>query len=128
MAEAEQAADVERQAIERTQRFAATLVDGDGGTLEGLLAPGFNYTHRSGRVETLEEILDAVRGGRRYGRMDLEGMSARGYAGTAVVQGLAHMRGGSGASLIEFDSRFTAVWVDEGGAPRLAVYHSTGLD
>ncbi len=128
MAETEQAADAERQAIERTQRFAATLVDGDGGTLEGLLAPGFNYTHRSGRVETLDEILGAVRGGRRYGRMDLEGMSARRYAGTAVVQGLAHMRGGSGASLIEFDSRFTAVWVDVDGAPRLAVYHSTGLD
>ena len=78
MAETEQAADVERQAIERTERFAATLVDGDGDTLEGLLAPGFNYTHRSGRVETLEEILGAVRGGRRYGRMDPTGQGLAG--------------------------------------------------
>jgi hypothetical protein len=59
--------------------------------------------------------------------MDLEGMSARGYAGTAVVQGLAHMRGCSGTSLIEFDSRFTALVDPDGGEARIAFYHSTGI-
>jgi hypothetical protein len=120
--------DEGEQAIERTQAFARLMVEGGADDLEALLAPGFTYTHRSGRVETLDEILGAVRGGRRYGRMDLEELSARSYAGASVVQGIAHMRGGSGASLIEFDSRFSAAWVDVDGTRRLAVYHSTGLD
>ncbi len=84
-------------------------------------------------METYDEIVEAVRGGRRYGRMELEKLSARHYAGSGgpgadVVQGLAHMRGGSGPTLLEFDSHFTAVWLDVEGSPRLAVYHSTSLD
>lgn len=128
MTQVEGFGDDGKQAIERTLGFARLMVEGGADELEALLAPGFTYTHRGGRVETLDEILGSVRGGRRYGRMDLEELGARAYPGASVVQGLAHMRGGSGASLIEFDSRFSAVWVDVESAPRLAVYHSTGLD
>ncbi len=115
------------QAIERTLGFARLMVEGGADELEALLAPGFTYVHRSARLETRDEITGAVRDGRRYGRMELEELSARAYGGATVVQGIAHMRGGSAASPVEFDSRFTAVWVEVDGAPRLAAYHSTGL-
>lgn len=128
MADADGSRADEQQAIERTLGFARLMVEGGADELDALLAPGFTYTHRSGRVETRDEIVGAVRGGRRYGRMDLEELGARAYPGASVVQGLAHMRGGSGASLIEFDSRFSAFWVVVDGTHRLAVYHSTGLD
>ncbi|MDA0256151.1 MAG: nuclear transport factor 2 family protein [Chloroflexi bacterium] len=127
MAEADRAAVDEPQAIERTLRFARAMVEGDAHALEELLAPGFTYTHRSARVEPREELVGSVRGGRRSARMDLEEMSVRAYGDAAVVQGVAHMRAGPADAPIVFDSRFTALWVDVEEAPRLAVYHSTGL-
>ena len=117
----------QKAAIERTRRFARAMVDGDADTLEALLAPGFTYTHRSARVEPREELVASVRGGRHNARMDFEEMSVRAYAGATVVQGVAHMRAGPADAPIVFDSHFTAVWVDVEGAPRLAVYHSTGV-
>ena len=127
MAPEDQSAAIDEEATERTRRFARAMVDGDADALEELLAPGFTYTHRSARVEPRDELVTSVRGGRHNARMDLEEMSVRAHAGATVVQGLAHMRGGSAAQPVEFDSRFTAVWVDADGSPRLAVYHSTGV-
>ena len=117
----------EQQAIERTRRFARAMVDGDADALEGLLATGFTYTHRSARVEPRDELVASVRGGRHSARMDLEEMSVRAHAGATVVQGVAHMRAGPADAPIVFDSHFTAVWVDAGGSWLLAVYHSTGV-
>ncbi len=117
----------EKATIERTRRFARAMVDGDADALEALLAPGFTYTHRSARVEPRDELVPSVRGGRHNDRMDFEEMSVRAYAGATVVQGVAHMRAGPADAPIVFDSHFTAVWVDVEGAPRLAVYHSTGV-
>ena len=120
------AADDE-QAIGRTLRFARAMVDGDADALDSLLAPDFTYTHKSARVEPRDELIPSVRGGRRNARMDFEGMSVRSYPGTAIVNGVAHMRVGPADQPIEFDSNFTAVWVDVDGSPRLVVYHSTGV-
>lgn len=127
MAEADQSAADERQAVERTLRFARAMVDGDAHALEELLAPGFTYTHRSARLEPRDELVTSVRGGRHNARMDLEEMSVRAYGGATVVQGVAHMRAGPADAPLVFDSHFTAVWVHSDDSLRLAVYHSTGL-
>ncbi len=120
-------AAVDERAIESTRQFGQAMVDGDADALEALLAPDFTYTHKSGRVEPCEEFIPSVRGGRRNARMDFEGMHVRAYPGTAVVNGVAHMRVGPVDKPLEFDSSFTAVWVDLDGTWRLVVYHSTGL-
>jgi hypothetical protein len=127
MVQSEQATAVGQDATERTLRFAQAMVDGDADALEALLAPGFTYTHKNARVEPREELIESVRNGRRNARMDLEDLSARGYGGTAVVQGLNHMRVDLPGGPLEFDSHFSAVWVEDGGEPRLALYHSTGV-
>lgn len=127
MVQSEQATEVERQAIERTRRFAQAMLDGDASALETLLATDFTYTHRNARVEPRDELLPSVRGGRRNARMDFEGMSVRCYPGTTIVNGLAHMRVGPVDRPIEFDSNFTAVWVEIDDSWRLVVYHSTGV-
>ncbi len=127
MVQSEQVTAVEQQAIESTQRFAQAMVDGDADALDSLLAPDFTYTHKNARVEPRDEIIPSVRGGRRNARMDFEGMSVRSYPGAAIVNGVAHMRVGPADQPIEFDSNFTAVWVDVDGSQRLVVYHSTGV-
>ena len=127
MVQSEQLTEVEQRAIEGTRSFAQAMVDGDAGALESLLAPDFTYTHKSARVEPRDEIIPSVRGGRRNARMDFEGMTVRSYPGTAIVNGVAHMRVGPADQPIEFDSNFTAVWVDIDGSQRLVVYHSTGV-
>ncbi len=127
MVQSEQVTEVEQQAIERTRRFAQAMVDGDANALEALLATDFTYTHRNARVEPRDELIPSVRGGRRNARMDFEGMSVRSYPGMTIVNGLAHMRVGPADRLIEFDSNFTAVWVEIDDSSRLVVYHSTGV-
>ncbi len=127
MVQSEQVTEVQQQAIELTRRFALAMVAGDADVLEALLAPDFTYTHRNARVEPRDELLPSVRGGRRNARMDFEGMSVRSYLGTTIVNGLAHMRVGPQDRLVEFDSNFTAVWVEIDDSWHLVVYHSTGV-
>jgi hypothetical protein len=103
------------------------MVEGDADTLELLLADDFTYTHKSAWVEPRAELIPSIRGGRKNTRMDFEEMTVRSYPGTAIVNGLAHMRVGPQDSLIEFDSRFTAVLIDVEQAWRLVLYHSTGV-
>lgn len=127
MVQSEQVTEVEQQAIEATRRFAQAMVEGDADALDALLAAEFTYTHKSARVEPRDELIPSVRGGRRNARMDFEGMRVRSYPGVAIVNGLAHMRVGPADRPIEFDSNFTAVWVDVDGSQRLVLYHSTGV-
>ena len=92
-----------------------------------VVAPGFHDPQKGAGVQPRGELIPSVRDGGRNERIDFEGMSVRSYPGTAIVNGVAHMRVGPADQPIEFDSNFTAVWVDVDGSPRLVVYHSTGV-
>ena len=122
-----QATDVTAAAIDHCHRFSHAMVEGDADALEALLADDFTYTHKSARVEPRAELIPSIRGGRKNARMDFEEMPVRSYPGTAIVNGLSHMRVGPPGSRIEFDSRFTAVLAEVDGAWRLVLYHSTGV-
>ncbi|MDA0366179.1 MAG: nuclear transport factor 2 family protein [Chloroflexi bacterium] len=127
MVQTTQAAQREGEVIERTRAFSQAMVDGNPSVLEALLAADFTYTHKNARVEPRAELIPSVRGGRRNARMDFDEIAVRSYPGATIVSGLAHMRVGPADRLIEFDSRFSAVWVEIDGEWRLAAYHSTGV-
>jgi len=127
MVQSEQHTRIEQDAIEGTRAFAQAMVAGDIAALEELLAPAFTYTHKNARVEPREDVLQGVRDKGGRARMDVEELEVSAYPGAAIVTGLTHMRVDLPAGPLEFDSRFSAVWVDARGKRRLALYHSTGV-
>ena len=112
------------QAIELTRKFSEAMVAGDSAALTGMLAEGFTYVHSSARVEPKAELVERI-GQRGNTRMEFERMTVRSYPEVEIVSGLGHLVVGPVDQPLEFDSEFSAVWVQEDGGPRLAVYHST---
>jgi len=112
------------EAIELTRKYGQAMVAGDAETLGDLLADAFTYVHSSARIEPKSELVPRI-GARGNTRMDFERMTARSYGGAIIVSGLAHMVVGPEDAPLVFDSEFSAVWVEEDGRPRLALYHST---
>ncbi len=127
MVQTGQTTDLSAVVVDHCLRFSQAMVEGDADTLELLLADDFTYTHKSAWVEPRAELIPSIRGGRKNTQMEFDEMTVRSYPGTAIVNGLAHMRVGPADNLMQFDSRFTAVLIELEQAWRLVLYHSTGV-
>ncbi|RZF25908.1 MULTISPECIES: nuclear transport factor 2 family protein [unclassified Paraburkholderia] len=108
------------------ERFRA-MVDGDGQSLDTLLADNVSYVHTNGKRETKRQFIDGiVAGRRRYRQIEVQSQDVL-PAGreTYVVTGraLIEMEANNGALL--FPIAYTAIHTHEDGQWRLIAWQAT---
>jgi Domain of unknown function (DUF4440) len=108
------------------ERFRA-MVDGDGQSLDTLLAENVSYVHTNGKRETKRQFIDGIIAGRRrYRQIEVQSQDVL-PAGreTYVVTGraLIEMEANNGALL--FPIAYTAIHTNEDGQWRLIAWQAT---
>jgi len=108
------------------ERFRA-MVDGDGQSLDTLLAENVSYVHTNGKRETKRQFIDGIIAGRRrYRQIEVQSQDVL-PAGreTYVVTGraLIEMEANNGALL--FPIAYTAIHTHEDGQWRLIAWQAT---
>jgi ketosteroid isomerase-like protein len=113
------------RAVER-ERFRA-MVDGDGQSLDSLLADNVSYVHTNGKRETKRQFIDGiVAGRRRYRQIEVQSQDLLAVGReTCVVTGraLIEMEANNGALL--FPIAYTAIHTQEDGQWRLIAWQAT---
>jgi hypothetical protein len=108
------------------ERFRA-MVEGDGQSLDTLLAENVSYIHTNGKRETKRQFIDGITGGRRrYRQIEVQSQEVL-PAGreTYIVTGraLIEMEANNGALL--FPIAYTAIHTQEDGQWRLIAWQAT---
>ncbi|WP_233828093.1 nuclear transport factor 2 family protein [Paraburkholderia sp. ZP32-5] len=108
------------------ERFRA-MVEGDGQSLDTLLADNVSYVHTNGKRETKRQFIDGITAGRRrYRQIEVQSQDVL-PAGreTYVVTGraLIEMEANNGALL--FPIAYTAIHMHEDGQWRLIAWQAT---
>lgn len=108
------------------ERFRA-MVDGDGQSLDALLADNVSYVHTNGKRETKRQFIDGITAGRRrYRQIEVQSQDVLPVGReTCVVTGraLIEMEANNGALL--FPIAYTAIHVQEDGRWRLIAWQAT---
>jgi hypothetical protein len=108
------------------ERFRA-MVDGDGQSLDALLADNVSYVHTNGKRETKRQFIDGITAGRRrYQQIEVQSQEVL-LVGreSCVVTGraLIEMEANNGALL--FPIAYTAIHTQEDGLWRLIAWQAT---
>jgi len=121
-----EAGDLETSVLAAQDKRFALTAGGDLGELEAMLTADMTYTHSSAAVDSKSQFLDSLRSGRvRYVSIEPEERSVRVYGDTAVVQGVAHVLVKVPDRDIDVRLRFTELFVKQGSAWKMALWHST---
>ncbi|MFB9129029.1 nuclear transport factor 2 family protein [Paraburkholderia dipogonis] len=108
------------------ERFRA-MVDGDGPSLDALLADNVSYVHTNGKRETKRQFIDGITAGRRrYRQIEIQSQDVLPVGReTCVVSGraLIEMEANNGALL--FPIAYTAIHTLEDGHWRLIAWQAT---
>ena len=108
------------------ERFRA-MVDGDGQSLDALLADNVSYVHTNGKRETKRQFIDGITGGRRrYRQIEVQSQDVLAVGReTCLVTGraLIEMEANNGALL--FPIAYTAIHTQEDGQWRLIAWQAT---
>jgi len=108
------------------ERFRA-MVDGDGQSLDTLLADNVSYIHTNGKRETKRQFIDGITGGRRrYRQIEVQSQDVLAVGReTCLVTGraLIEMEANNGALL--FPIAYTAIHTQEHGQWRLIAWQAT---
>lgn len=111
--------------VANDQRFLA-MVKGDVAALERLLADDLTYTHSNGTVETKQQFLASIRAKTlEYRVIEAEDVQVRVHGEAAIVTGRAAVKVATGGREMDLSLRFTALYIREGGAWKLAAWQST---
>lgn len=120
--------DVVRDVTTAQDAWLGALMSGDADVLDRLTTPDFTYVHSSAALDARDFFLDAFRSGRRkYTHYSVDGVEARSYPGTVITSGLAHIRLNPRGEEMKIETRFISVWVQQGGAWKMAAWHSTKI-
>jgi hypothetical protein len=108
------------------ERFRA-MVDGDGSSLDALIADNVSYVHTNGKRETKRQFIDGITAGRRrYRQIEVQSQDVLPVGNeTCVVTGraLIEMEANNGALL--FPIAYTAIHTQEEGQWRLIAWQAT---
>lgn len=108
------------------ERFRA-MVDGDGPSLDALLADNVSYVHTNGKRETKRQFIDGITTGRRrYRQIEIQSQEVLPVGcEICVVTGraLIEMEANNGALL--FPIAYTAIHTQEDGRWRLIAWQAT---
>lgn len=108
------------------ERFRA-MVDGDGSSLEQLLADQATFVHTNGKRETRQQFIDAITAGRRrYRQIEIQSQDVLLVGSeTCIVSGrvLIEMEANNGALL--FPIAYTSIQTQKDGRWRLVAWQAT---
>ncbi|WP_345812774.1 nuclear transport factor 2 family protein [Paraburkholderia sp. PREW-6R] len=108
------------------ERFRA-MVDGDGPSLDALIADNVSYVHTNGKRETKRQFIDGITAGRRrYRQIEVQSQDVLPVGReTCVVTGraLIEMEANNGALL--FPIAYIAIHAQEEGHWRLIAWQAT---
>jgi len=112
--------------LELEDRRWEALIANDLDAIEELFHPQLTYTHSNAMVDTKESyISNLVNGVVRYLAVDREDVQFTEIGDTAVITGAAEFTVEAGGRQISINSRFSSVWVREGGRWQFFVWHNT---
>ena len=107
--------------------MVAKMIDGDGPSLDALLADNVSYVHTNGKRETKRQFIDGITAGRRrYRQIEVQSQDVLPVGReTCVVTGraLIEMEATNGALL--FPIAYTAIHTQEDGQWRLIAWQAT---
>ncbi|MBB6048923.1 nuclear transport factor 2 family protein [Armatimonas rosea] len=110
-----------------TKRIDA-MVKGDLAALETIFTKDLTYTHSSGKSDTKESLLEAMKtGATKYLAVTLSEKKHQVYGNTVIVTGLTEVKVKAGENEVAFKARFTEVWTRQKGEWRFAAWQTTRL-
>lgn len=119
---------VEREIQQLDSLRVQAMIHADSLTLARVLADDLTYTHTNGRVDTKAQLIASLISGRlTYEAIDYEQSQLRNYGAAAVNTGLVTMQVKAGEQRLQFQARFTCVYVRQGGHWQMAAWQSTRL-
>jgi len=100
----------------------------DFAALESILDDELTYTHTNGRVDGKSQLLSAMRSGALiYESIEFVEAQIRVYDTAAVVAGTASMKVKAGTQQLNFQARFTDVYVKQNGLWKMVAWQSTRI-
>ena len=116
------------EVLEQEERRWAALIANDIETLDALVHPALSYTHSNAVVDSKDEWIGSLTSGMvDYQSVEREDVALSVHGPTAVITGKATFKVGlpnGGKTIV---ARFTAVWVDDGGAWRFFAWQNTPI-
>ena len=99
-------------------------IHADATALDRIYAADFRGVGPSGRVRTKPQVIaDFTSGDLKFQSITTDEVKVRVYENTAVETGLSTMVGQDKGKAVPRDTRFTRVWVKQGGRWRLVANH-----
>jgi ketosteroid isomerase-like protein len=123
------AADATEQAVlaAHEKRRDATLA-GDAAAVGSMMTDDLTFTHANAVVETKAEFLDALKIRRyQYKSLTDEERGVRVHGDTGIVSGTCRIVVTAAGNDIDIRVRFTELWVKEGGAWQMVLWHATNV-
>src|ERR1043165_2826892 len=121
-------AETKEQAVRTlTQEWLDATVRADADTLDGMLEPGYTFTHATTAItDTREEWLDSFRSGRRrYKLWEISDVTVQLYPGVAVMHGRGHQEIPRDDGMFDLRTSFTSVWIEHDSGWKLAIWQAT---
>ena len=129
---AQQKSPTRAEAIEATNaadtKRIEAMVKGDLAALETIFTKDLTYTHSSGKMDTKETLLEAMKTGTtKYLAVTLSEKKHQTYANTVVITGVAEVKVKAGENDVAFKARFTEVWTRQKGEWKFAAWQTTKI-
>jgi ketosteroid isomerase-like protein len=118
--------DAEQEVLAAHEKRRQATLNGDANTVASMMTDDLTFTHANAMVETKEQFIEALETRRlQYKTLTDEDLQVRVTGNTGVVSGTVHIV--VDASGTEYDLRvlFTELWVREGDAWKMMLWHAT---
>lgn len=118
----------EKEIRDADARRIAAMVAGDTAALAPLLADDLTYTHSNALVETKDAFLTSITAKAiQYRSLQPSGVKIQLYGDSAVMTGRVDIQVTLRGQDVALPARFTAVYVRQAGAWRLAAWQTTRI-
>ena len=116
----------EADATATAQKWATLLVSSDANSLETLLASDYVHTHGTGKVESKQQFVEALRSGaRKYEQCEMKDLRFISLGNTAVVHGSIDVQALARGKTIEGNYRFLMVVTKTDQGIKVVSYQAT---
>jgi ketosteroid isomerase-like protein len=118
--------DPEKEVLAAHEKRRVATLEGDAGTVASLMTDDLTFTHANAVVETKEQFVDALQTRRlQYKALTDEDRQIRVNGSTGVVSGTCRILVDASGTEIDIRVRFSELWVKEGEAWRMMLWHAT---